>query len=436
MSRFKLTAVLLLLLAFNSSTFAEQDKIKFRGKGGIAKKGRPTTAVNVGARMLEINVFNKTYKNDVSQNNNEKKIDLLTAAANMRFRGGEKFVWWNPATWGDDEGEIIYDRYKDSVFYIFNPTAIETDDKIIESATGTGSLIDKTGLVITNSHVVENANQVWIYPFPRNLLKGPELQESEKFLGKIIAVEKKTDLALVKIIGLSEKAKTIPLGNLDDVDPGEKVYAIGHPEGYYTWTISDGIIGQIRPQFQWTEHEATVLQHNASISGGSSGGPLFDKSGNIIGVNAFGSTETKDINFAIAVNHLKKLIKDKNDPGIKTTTTIDPKTKVNLMEKFKYWWEYDDDKNGIIDGWGIDSDNNEIQDAVYIDEDEDGKIDLILIDSNENNSWEMAIIDSDLDGRPNKKYIDHDDLDEDDKWDEVAYDFDQDGVWDRIMPFS
>ena len=64
MSRFKLTAVLLLLLAFNSSTFAEQDKIKFRGKGGIAKKGRPTTAVNVGARMLEINVFNKTYKNE------------------------------------------------------------------------------------------------------------------------------------------------------------------------------------------------------------------------------------------------------------------------------------------------------------------------------------------------------------------------------------
>ena len=89
MNLFKLTAVLLLLLAFNSSTFAEQDKIKFRGKGGMIKKERSTTAVNVGAGMLEMDAFNKTYKNDVSQNDNEKRIDQRTAAAKaMVFRGG------------------------------------------------------------------------------------------------------------------------------------------------------------------------------------------------------------------------------------------------------------------------------------------------------------------------------------------------------------
>ena len=107
----------------------------------------------------------------------------------------------------------IYANLKNSVFLILNPVAVENKeiDEIIQGLTGTGSLIDNQGLIITNHHVIKNANQVWIYPYSEEF----DFDKSEKFLGAVVAKSPKTDLAIVKVYGISNEIKPILFGDIE-----------------------------------------------------------------------------------------------------------------------------------------------------------------------------------------------------------------------------
>ena len=170
-----------------------------------------------------------------------------------------------------------------------------------------------------------------------------------------------------------------------------------------------------------------MIQNTAPISGGSSGGPLFNEAGKMIGVNTLTWMEGQNLNFAVAINHAKKMIDNVDISNI--NTTIDPVSDENIRRKFTVLGSGDYNKNGVVDEWYVDKNNNGIPDALFVDEDEDGKIEKIYIDANENEIWDMVIFDDDLDGRPNRQIIDRD---EDKKPDVIAYDFDQDGIWDMF----
>ena len=221
------------------------------------------------------------------------------------------------------------------------------------------------------------------------------------------------------------------------------MFAIGHP-AFYGWDITEGIVRGIVPNYEWNygdppkegeefDHAATVMRSSAEIEGGSSGGPLFNEKGRMIGINNMGEIGSNNINFAIAVKHAQELIKNKEQPGIKATATVEPLTEKILRQKYPNLWTEDYSQNGVIDTWYVDTNNNGIGDTIYTDDDENGLIEAIYIDKDEDNSPEIRLFDTDLDGHPDEKLIDRDDQNDEFKWDAVAVDIDQDGTWDKVQ---
>jgi len=412
--------------------------------GAILKKFEITESVSdSGEGMLNIEDFKNFYDEYLTLYNFEKAID----EKNSKNKFTKKIKKMTKAAFGAQDAKTIYAKWKYSVVWITNPVNYIEGDEIIPGNIGTGSLIDNSGLILTNWHVIKNANQVYVYPFPKDPSKGLQMDKAtkaERFLARVVAKNKKTDLALVQVTGFSKRVTPIPLGINDEVQTGENVFAIGHPN-FYGWDISPGVVRGIMPQESWNygpppkegeefDHEATLLRTSATIEGGSSGGPLFNEKGRMIGINNMGDSESINMNFAIAVKHAQELMENKEEPGIKTTLTVEPLTEKILRQKYPNLQSSDYNSNGIIDTWYVDANNNGIGDTIYIDDDEDGLIEAIEMDLNENNSIEIKIFDNDLDGRFEEKIIDRDDDDKlKPKWEAVAVDTDQDGNWDKVQ---
>ena len=423
--------------------------------GAILKKFEITESVSdPGEGMLNTEDFKNFYDEYLTLYNFEKAID----EKNSKNKFIKKIKKMTKAAFREQNATTIFAKWKGSVVWITNPTHYIEDDKIMPGGTyGAGSIIDNNGLIITNWHVIENANQVYVYPLPKDPSKEgleiDKLTDAEKFLARVVAKNKKTDLALIQVTGISKRITPIPLGINDEVQSGEKIFAIGHPMGF-GWDIAPGSVRGKISNYEWNygplpkegeefDQEASVIRHTADIVGGSSGGPLFNEKGRMIGINNMGYGEASNMNFAIAVKHAQELIKNKEQPGTKTTATVEPLTEKMLAQKYPNLQAEDWDKNGIIDTWYVDTDNNGKGDTIYTDSDEDGFIEFIEIDSNENNSSEIALIDNDLDGRPDEKWIDREDIPYPkegitnkewwDKWDAKAVDTDQDGTWDKVQ---
>ena len=145
--------------------------------------------------------------------------------------------------------------------------------------------------VATNHHVVEDATTAYVK------LVG---KETTYTVEGIAATDQEHDLALLKVINTN--APTLPLANSDAVEIGETVYAIGNPQGFLEGTVSNGIISGIR-----TESNKKWLQMTAPISSGSSGGPVLNTRGEVIGVSV-GDIDGQNLNFAVPSNYLKALL--------------------------------------------------------------------------------------------------------------------------------
>jgi len=182
----------------------------------------------------------------------------------------------------------IVDRNKPGIVRI-------TSDQPGGVGVGTGFIVSADGHIATNLHVIAGSSRVKV-----KLLDG-----SEHAVTRVIAADDKHDLAIIAI-----EATGLPvlrIGNSDEVTAGDRVIAIGNPLGFLDYTVSDGLISSIRPLGE----NVTLLQISAPISQGSSGGPLFNPYGEVIGV-AVGITDPKaggqNLNFGIPSNYLKPLI--------------------------------------------------------------------------------------------------------------------------------
>ena len=161
--------------------------------------------------------------------------------------------------------------------------------------------------IATNYHVIENMS-----------IGYAKLVEKEKWYGiKVLTVDKDHDLAVVKVTGIDVPA--LPLGDSDAVRKGDKVYVMGNPQGL-EGTLTEGLISAIRPE-GIPLVRGKILQMDASISKGSSGGPVLNSSGEVIGIAVAGEGFVKrdghvpqNLNFAVAVNYLKQLAKRANIP--------------------------------------------------------------------------------------------------------------------------
>ena len=420
--------ITILIILFNySQLYAADTNLKTRGSGGnIDKKivSSKSSRIKISSNLLDIKKFKSTFSKYKTQNKKEKMI-----MSSLKNNKTKQNVTTGILLRGS--AKRVYLASKKSVFFIINPVAFEETDtkEIIRGATGTGSLISSEGLIVTNYHVVENANQVWVYPYAKKF----DLEKSKKFLGIVVSTNKVTDLAILKVYGISSNNRPVPFGNMDSISVGDEVYAIGHPDSLH-WSITDGIISNIRKNYDFKKFDlkADLIQNTAPILGGSSGGPLLNERGQIIGVNTIGDSSA-NFNFAVGVNHIRNLL-EKVPHSIKFN--IDKIKTVNEKELSKQFTNItpgDHNDNSIIDQWSVDTNNNNINDTLYVDDDEDGRIERIYIDSNENDKWDLIVYDDDLDGNPNRQVIDND---EDGKPDTIAYDFNQDGVWDKFEDVS
>ena len=159
---------------------------------------------------------------------------------------------------------------------------------------GSGFIIDKEGYIITNNHVVEQANEIKV-----------KLSNAKEYDAKVVGTDPKTDLALIKI-KIAGELPVARLGDSDKLEVGEWVVAIGNPFGLEQ-TVTTGIIsakGRVIGAGPYDD----FLQTDASINPGNSGGPLFNLKGEVVGINTAIVAGGQGIGFAIPINLAKGLL--------------------------------------------------------------------------------------------------------------------------------
>jgi serine protease Do len=161
----------------------------------------------------------------------------------------------------------------------------------VDGGLGSGFVVGEDGRVATNFHVIRGANEAKVV-----LGNGKEYQAVE-----VLAVDEDQDLAILRIE--ARKLKPLPLGDSTKIKPGERIVAIGHPLGLGA-TVSDGLVSGLRE----ISEKQSLVQISAPISQGSSGGPVFNDRGEVIGVSTLMVASGQNLNFAVPVNALKAML--------------------------------------------------------------------------------------------------------------------------------
>ena len=194
-------------------------------------------------------------------------------------------------------GEDIYKKVNPSVVSVISTTSEGT-------GSGSGVIMSKDGYIITNNHVVDGAQSVSV-----------QLSDGTSLDAKIIGTDEQTDLAVIKTETTTELTPA-EFGNSDELEPGEYAYAIGSPGGVqFANTITGGRISAINRDLTVNDRVMTLIQTDASINNGNSGGALINKYGQVVGItsaklsgNAFGSATVEGMGFAIPINTAKDIV--------------------------------------------------------------------------------------------------------------------------------
>jgi len=185
------------------------------------------------------------------------------------------------------------------------------------SGLGSGFIINEDGFLITNFHVIEGETQISIEVYHQ---KDGQLERKTYKQVRIIAINKFEDLALLKIEDKeSPKFKYVPMGSADALSVGEQVFAIGSPLGLER-TVTEGILSTKTRQLQGELY----LQTTAQINPGNSGGPLFNMSGEVIGVTNMKITFGEGLGFAIPVESVRFFLEHRDAFAYSTDNPSNP----------------------------------------------------------------------------------------------------------------
>src|SRR4030088_3459199 len=176
----------------------------------------------------------------------------------------------------------------------------------MQRSLGSGVMVDPSGLVVTNNHVIEGADQVKV-----------SLSDKREFEAEIVLKDSRTDLAVLRLKDSKEKFPTLDFANSDELLVGDVVLAIGNPFGVGQ-TVTHGIISALaRTQVGITDYQF-FIQTDAAINPGNSGGALVDMTGKLVGINTAiysRSGGSMGIGFAIPVNMVKGVVAAAKDGG-------------------------------------------------------------------------------------------------------------------------
>jgi S1-C subfamily serine protease len=207
----------------------------------------------------------------------------------------------------------IYDRYAPAVVFVRSEITQQTDNPFDpfggtqkSEATGSGFVIDGSGDILTNNHVIEGA---------ANGSVTVQFADKKTVNAKIVGKDPSTDLALLKVDPEGLDLKALPLGSSKDVHVGDPTIAIGNPFGLDR-TLTTGVVSALQRQIQAPNGFAIkdVIQTDAAINPGNSGGPLIDAAGRVIGINSQietggnGSNGNVGIGFAVPIDTAKQIL--------------------------------------------------------------------------------------------------------------------------------
>lgn len=230
-----------------------------------------------------------------------RRIEELKEVA-MRITTGLALLWFSVVAGGlmsIFSGDIFADESSDvnvaSTVTLVRDSlpavvTIQSDAENVKRS-GTGFIVDSTGIVVTNLHLVRGAQRVAI-----------KLHEGEVYdQVRVAGYDDKRDLVLLKFAGFN--LPTLEMGDSDTITTGERVIVIGHPVGLQE-TVTEGIVSSVRV----LDSGVKVIQTDAAASPGSSGGPMLNDSGEVIGVVTFKNVGGESLNFAMPINYARGLL--------------------------------------------------------------------------------------------------------------------------------
>ncbi len=179
-------------------------------------------------------------------------------------------------------------------------------------ATGTGFIITDDGYIVTNAHVIYDSSE---YEAGEAIDVSVLFSDETEHSAKIIAYDIETDIAVLKV---NEKDLTPAiLGDSDELRVGELVLAVGNPLGFDLFgSVTSGIVSALNREISINEKSMTLIQTDAAINNGNSGGPLLNSCGQVIGINSakmstsYGSASVEGLGFAIPIKEAKTIIDD------------------------------------------------------------------------------------------------------------------------------
>jgi len=169
---------------------------------------------------------------------------------------------------------------------------------------GSGVIVDGKGFILTNNHVVDEAQKLRI-----------TLKDGNVFNGVVVGTDEVTDLAVVRV----DSKEALPFARLGDSDQlkiGEIVIAIGNPFGLTGGpTVTAGIVSALNRSLQFESGALELIQTDAAINPGNSGGPLVNTNGEVIGINTAKMPYAQGIGFAVPVNTARVIVRDLMESG-------------------------------------------------------------------------------------------------------------------------
>ena len=174
------------------------------------------------------------------------------------------------------------------------PRAIPASRRTIEqTAEGSGVVISKDGYILTNRHVIDQADSVTV-----------TFTNGDEYTARVVGADARDDLALIKIEP-KQPLTVAPLGDSEAVRPGDWVMAMGNPLGF-EYSVTVGVVsgkGRSLPENNFGD----FIQTDAAIYPGNSGGPLFDLAGEVVGINTAVIPDT-NLGFAVPINSAKEIL--------------------------------------------------------------------------------------------------------------------------------
>jgi serine protease Do len=242
------------------------------------------------------------YYKTLELNNEPTPTVSSIATGQSELRNSENASIYTASTIEKDYGSVA-DIYADTVDAIVGIVVeIESSsgwNTFTSTSSGSGVIISEDGYIVTNNHVIANAKKITVY-----------LNDKESYTAQLVGLDVQLDLALLKID--ANNLKYMVLGNSDEIVVGEMVLVIGNPLGYLSQSLTVGYISGLEREITLDNEKMVLLQTDAAVNPGNSGGALINTRGELIGIinaKSYGS-EIDGIGFAIPINDIKEVLDD------------------------------------------------------------------------------------------------------------------------------